>query len=49
MLAALVVSLVLASVFFTVTRVLDAMNGTGVSKRVQLVVPVKSISVSRRD
>ena len=48
MLAALVVSLVLASAFFTLTRVFDAMNGTGISRRVPIAVPVKSIPDSRR-
>ncbi len=48
MLAALVVSLVLASVFFTLTRVLDVMNGTKIVGRVPLVVPVKAKLGSRR-
>jgi len=48
MLAALVVSVVLASIFFTLTRVLDAMNGPTITGRVPLVVPVKADSAPRR-
>ena len=41
-LAALVVSSVLASAFFTLTRVLDAVNGRGTRERALVVVPVKA-------
>ena len=41
-LAALVVSSVLASAFFTLTRVLDAVNGRGIKERAVVAVPVKA-------
>jgi len=46
LLASLVISSVLASVFFAVTRVLDAMNGSGISGHASLVLAVKAITPS---
>ena len=41
LLASLVISSLLASVFFTVTRVLDAMNGSGISGRTPVGLAVR--------
>ena len=43
LLASVVISSVLASLFFALTRVLDAMNGSGIGGRAPLVPAVKAI------
>ena len=46
LLASVVISSVLASLFFALTRVLDAMNGSGIGERGPLVPAVKAITPS---